>query len=133
MENMIKSLQIKNFKSIKDLNLNCKRINIFVGKPNTGKSNILEALSLFSIPYDYIGHKILQNCIRYEQFDNLFYDNEPSQAIEVITDFGSTFINWENNYYLFFSSTGFMNIQDYKNAKDKGNYLRGLNASNIEY
>ena len=39
---MVKTLEVKNFKSIKHLKLNCKRINIFIGEPNTGKSNILE-------------------------------------------------------------------------------------------
>ncbi len=45
---MIDSLTIKNFKSIKDLTIPCKRINLFIGEPNTGKSNILEALGLLS-------------------------------------------------------------------------------------
>lgn len=43
---MIKHLQIKNYKSIKQLDLDCSRINVFVGRPNVGKSNILEALNL---------------------------------------------------------------------------------------
>ncbi len=47
---IIKDLRVSNFKSIKTLELDCKRINIFIGAPNVGKSNILEALSLFSIP-----------------------------------------------------------------------------------
>jgi AAA15 family ATPase/GTPase len=36
----IKNLEIKNFKSVKHLKLDCKRINLFIGEPNTGKSNI---------------------------------------------------------------------------------------------
>ena len=46
---MIKTLEIKNFKSIKHLQLDCKRVNLFIGKPNTGKSNILESAGLFSL------------------------------------------------------------------------------------
>lgn len=47
MEQMIKTLHIRNYKSIKELDLyGCERINVFVGDPNTGKSNILEALDL---------------------------------------------------------------------------------------
>ncbi len=45
---MIKKLGIQNFKSVKDLTLECNRVNIFIGEPNTGKSNILEALGLAS-------------------------------------------------------------------------------------
>lgn len=43
---MIQNLSIKNYKSIDELDLNCSRINIFIGEPNSGKSNILEALDL---------------------------------------------------------------------------------------
>ena len=35
---MIGTLEIKNFKSIRALRLDCKRINVFIGEPNTGKS-----------------------------------------------------------------------------------------------
>ena len=45
---MIENLSIKNFKSIKDLSIDCKRINLFIGEPNAGKSNILEALGVMS-------------------------------------------------------------------------------------
>ena len=45
---MIEKLSVKNFKSIKDLSIDCKRINLFIGEPNTGKSNILESLGLGS-------------------------------------------------------------------------------------
>lgn len=41
---MIGNLGIRNFKSIKDLDLDCRRVNLFIGEPNTGKSNILEVL-----------------------------------------------------------------------------------------
>ncbi|UFH52929.1 AAA family ATPase [Spirosoma sp. KNUC1025] len=44
--NFLNWVEIKNFKSIKDLRLDCKRVNIFIGRPNVGKSNILEGLGL---------------------------------------------------------------------------------------
>lgn len=44
----INSVSIENFKSIKNISFNTKRINIFIGQPNTGKTNILEALALQS-------------------------------------------------------------------------------------
>lgn len=43
---MIKQLSIKNFKSIRELDLSCRRVNVFIGEPNVGKTNILEALAL---------------------------------------------------------------------------------------
>ena len=48
---MVDVLEIKNFKSIKHLKLDCKRVNVFIGRPNTGKSNILESLGLLSFLY----------------------------------------------------------------------------------
>ena len=52
MHTKISHVHINNFKSIKDVTLNdCRRINLFIGKPNVGKSNLLEAMSLFCLPY----------------------------------------------------------------------------------
>ncbi len=52
MENFINHIDIRNFKSLRDCEItDCKRINLFIGRPNVGKSNIIEALSLFSIPF----------------------------------------------------------------------------------
>ncbi|MCD6461580.1 MAG: AAA family ATPase [Thermoplasmata archaeon] len=52
---MIKRLHIEHFKSIEELDIGCSRINIFIGEPNTGKSNILEALGLHSAVYYGLG------------------------------------------------------------------------------
>lgn len=43
---MIKELIIKNFRSIEDLTINLGVINFFIGPNNSGKSNIMKALSL---------------------------------------------------------------------------------------
>lgn len=80
---MIKTLTIHNFKSIKNLELECKRINIFIGKPNVGKSNILEALGVFSFG-GYGGD--LKNFVRFENMANLFYDNDLNEIIELSAD-----------------------------------------------
>lgn len=80
---MISSLRIENFKSIKDLQLACRRINLFIGKPNVGKSNILEAVGMFSLPYfgDY-----LKEGIRLEDMSNLFYDGEIGKEVNIKAD-----------------------------------------------
>ncbi len=43
---MINVIKIKNYKSVADLELNLGRVNIFIGANGSGKSNILEAISL---------------------------------------------------------------------------------------
>ncbi|MDP2989122.1 MAG: AAA family ATPase [Kiritimatiellota bacterium] len=68
---MITTFDIKGFKSVKDVHLDCKRINIFIGEPNTGKSNILEALGFLS----WCGHGgDLHDYVRFETVQNLFCD-----------------------------------------------------------
>jgi hypothetical protein len=48
-EHMIKELQIRNYKSVRAADLNCKRVNVFIGPPYTGKSNVLGAIALLNI------------------------------------------------------------------------------------
>jgi len=74
-------LEIRNFKSIKYLQIGCKNINVFIGKPNTGKSNILEAIGLFSLPYGNIS-----DFIRFEKFKNIFHDQDLDRDIAVTVD-----------------------------------------------
>jgi len=74
---MVKDITIKNFKSVKNLNFQAKKVNIFIGEPNTGKSNILEALGLFCWSHGERGP------IRYKDVENLFSDNDITSPIEV--------------------------------------------------
>ncbi|MFZ4396195.1 MAG: AAA family ATPase [Kiritimatiellia bacterium] len=68
---MITTFDIKGFKSIKDIHLDCKRINLFIGEPNTGKSNILEALGFLS----FCGRGgNLHQYVRFDTLQHLFYD-----------------------------------------------------------
>jgi len=86
---MTTRIEIKNFKSIKHIVLDdCKRINLLIGRPNVGKSNILEALTSFSLPYArYTSNKSLQQFIRCENESELFYNGDMLQDIEISTDF----------------------------------------------
>ena len=43
---MLNNIHIKNYKSIKDLNIPLGKINILIGENGAGKSNILEAIAL---------------------------------------------------------------------------------------
>jgi predicted ATP-dependent endonuclease of OLD family len=79
---MINKLMITNFKSIRHLAINSTRVNIFIGKPNAGKSNILESLGLLSSLY-YLN---LRNFIRLESPANLFYDEILDEPIEISFD-----------------------------------------------
>ncbi len=82
MKNAITTLRIQNFKSIKDVEMKPRRVNIIIGEPNVGKSNILEAISLLGGMF-FDGDKFMEGQIRYEAIRNLFYDNDWSKEIIV--------------------------------------------------
>lgn len=78
---MITTLKIERFKSVRQLELKCRRVNLFIGEPNTGKSNILEALGLLS----WLGwpDADLRNFVRFHHTQNLFYDNLTDDPIAI--------------------------------------------------
>ncbi len=94
---MIKTLEIKNFKSIKHLKLDCKRVNVFIGEPNTGKSNILETLGFFSFAYYCRYGYNFKDFVRYESTSNLFYDENLDETVEVKADDKTIEIGFHNN------------------------------------
>ncbi len=114
MENIIQSVSIKNFKSIKELDFECKKVNVFIGKPNVGKSNILEALSLFAFP---IANSFdINKFLRLKTMKNLFNDNITKQNIEVklkggVVDFQAAYIIEHNpfHYEFYIGDPGYPN------------------------
>lgn len=91
---MIRHLEIENYKSIKHLTLNCNKVNVIIGEPNVGKSNILEALDL-----SYLSGMLHQNSIninagkesidikkyfRVNEVADLFNDGDISKTISIV-------------------------------------------------
>lgn len=95
----IKSVLIKNFKSVKSVTLSdCRRINVLIGRPNVGKSNILEALAFFYVPYMVnSANKSLKSLLRIENTADLFHNGVSSYPIEVETNEDSLIVNREAN------------------------------------
>lgn len=79
------SVSIKNFKSVKSVTLSdCRRINVLIGRPNVGKSNILEALALFDVPYMVnTSNRSLKNLVRVENTADLFHNGISTMPVEV--------------------------------------------------
>ena len=102
MKNNITFLEIENFKSIKKLKIDCKRVNVFIGAPNTGKSNILEALGLFSYPYYHSDSKIY-DFVRAENMTHLFYELETDKKIFIKCNLKGISIDYkpDNDQYNF--------------------------------
>ncbi len=72
---LVTRVQIENYKSIEKLDFEARRVTVFIGEPNAGKSNILEALALLS---PGIGSRFLET-FRAEHPAELFRD----QSIEL--------------------------------------------------
>ncbi|MDR2231493.1 MAG: AAA family ATPase [Tannerella sp.] len=86
MENFIEYVNIHNFKSIADLKLeDCRRINLFIGYPNVGKSNVLEALSLYSVPFLEKGEK-LNKLVRVANAVELFHSSSTLNVSTIETN-----------------------------------------------
>jgi AAA15 family ATPase/GTPase len=79
---IINDIEIKNFKSIRHQKIEgCKRINVFVGPPNVGKSNILEGLGLFSIDFD---SKNFSDFVRMGKSTTLFFNGSIENSAQLI-------------------------------------------------
>jgi len=83
--NPIKNIEIRNFKSIRHLKIeDCRRINVFVGYPNTGKSNILEAVGLYSAFLLKDEYFKFNDICRVKRFAELFFNKDYRNAAKVI-------------------------------------------------
>lgn len=103
---MISTLDIRRFKSIRELTLSCRRINVFIGEPNTGKSNILEALGMLSfVKYSQPGYSA-KDFIRFERTSNLFHDESLELPIEIRSDDGLLRLHFRNGSFEGESTTG---------------------------
>ncbi|MBU6408838.1 MAG: AAA family ATPase [Verrucomicrobia bacterium] len=80
---MLTHTHIQNFKSIRDVSFDAKRVNVFIGEPNTGKTNILEAIALLS---KHWSGETLREIFRYRTPADLFFDQEIKNGITLKAD-----------------------------------------------
>lgn len=107
---MIKKLHIKNFKSIKDLKLDCARVNVFIGEPNTGKSNILEALGMLTFPFT----NRLEDFVRFDTMKDLFHKGFVENDIQILLDETEFSINFSSEYFFARYSKGDRSLFQFK-------------------
>jgi hypothetical protein len=87
----INRVQIANYKSIEALDFEARRVTVFIGGPNTGKSNILESLALMSPG----GHPRFKQLFRLNHLSELFFDQDRNKAASLTTDGG---YGWKLRY-----------------------------------
>jgi len=91
----VRVFEIKNFKSVKQLRLDCRKVNLFIGEPNTGKSNILEAIGMLS----HLGHGHINRFLRFEIMTDLFYDRVLDEHIRISFDEKALEVNFEDGAF----------------------------------
>jgi len=122
-------LVIKNFKSIKEVEFDISRVNVFIGRPNSGKSNLLEALTLFNFIQPRRNQFNEPGIIRYNSLDNLFFDRDLDNEIEVSLGTNQTLFSYQSRINTFFhivnpSSEYLRNVRKL--------FASGLSLNNIE-
>lgn len=87
---VLSDIQIKNYKNLANLRIDgLKRINLIVGSNNAGKSNLLEALWLYS---SYISHERMRDILLARKENVEFFENNGYfQEIELISSFAPFF------------------------------------------
>ena len=94
---MLESLEIENFRGIKKLKIdNFKNINFFIGKANTSKTSLLEAIyiSLEQSPISLYMLFMLRNISKDDDaFESLFYDYNSNNMISLNYIFNKKDIN----------------------------------------
>lgn len=85
---MIKRIQIENYKSIRKLDLELGRLNVFIGENGCGKTNILEAIALGSAAgQDRVANEFLAPRgirVTSPQFmRSAFEEQDPAQGIDI--------------------------------------------------
>jgi predicted ATPase len=80
---MIREVEIEGFKSIRRLRLACRRINLFIGPPDSGKSNLLESLGMFGLADDPAALPAIARC---RTMAELFHDQDVESPVRVRAD-----------------------------------------------
>jgi AAA15 family ATPase/GTPase len=113
---MVKQLKIQNYKSIRDLDLPCKKINVFIGEPNSGKSNIIEALGFLS--QNIVNNENLKKIIRFKDMGGLFYDYNFTKPITINTGIIDATIKYDVREN---GTIGNQFLLNYSNTEDNAN------------
>jgi len=95
LKNMLDSLDIKNYRNLKELKINSLgRVNLITGKNNTGKSTLLEAIAIYATKGDLpLIYQLLE-----ERGENFKQSSRPNEApknptVSNIKTFSSLFTN----------------------------------------
>lgn len=127
MSNHIDHIEITNFKSIRHAKIEgCKRINVFIGYPNVGKSAILEAMSaLCYLQRDF--NQSFNNLCRLRSVTELFHNgNLKEDAIIQYNEQAKAQFKYLSDTVLDFKTEQFVTSKDDPNGKGTWYMLKNL-------
>jgi AAA15 family ATPase/GTPase len=101
---MLTNVHIQNFKSVRDLKFEAKRVNVFIGEPNTGKTNILEALALLSEGVH--GPAEFKEVFRFRSVADLFTDQQVATPIAMATSECQCSLSFNGQMFRFIARKG---------------------------
>lgn len=101
---MLKKLHIRNFKSIKDLKIDPKELNILIGPNNSGKTSVLHSLALLKQTVEIM--TLAGRLINLGDFNNVVYKHDSRRVIRIsvwlyLTERGRDVIKTLNQSELF--------------------------------
>jgi AAA15 family ATPase/GTPase len=123
---IINDIEIKNFKSLRHQKIEgCKRISVFIGYPNVGKSNILEAISAIQFcKRQQI--KEIKNFFRFDDAAEIFFEaNTKDSSIISYNKTKSIYLQFVNHLSIDF--LGF----EYNPQKSANSFTDVSEVSNI--
>ncbi len=120
---MIGYLRIENFKSIKHIEIEPSRINVFIGEPNSGKSNILDALGFLSA----LGHNpvYLPELVRVKKFSEIYHFKKIENPVVIVTNLGGVIGMYRNFFYFSF-------VKDSKTSTCAGKDVVNMVVNNLK-
>ncbi len=111
-------IKISNYKSIRNVEFETNKVNVFIGRPNVGKSNILEAISLLNLSNSSDSSLLGKGVIRYKNLKNLFYNNHVNHEITVESSFANVILKKTENNPVGFEYIFSKSAKDYIAGKD---------------
>ncbi len=118
---MITKLDIENYKSIQKLSLSPGRVNLFIGKPASGKSNIIEAISLLSKR-----NVSINELVRMKEYNDLIYDRDIERKLKVEIEGESFHLIYKNGLYYWEYSNKLSMANEVNRIKERYEYKESV-------